>query len=597
MATTDTRTGFRLPWSSDRNQEATATEAVAQAPDEAVDDAAPAVQALVPSDGTHDPGEPTSDAVDPDPSNAIATTHAQEPAMIAFDPSPAPAPATPRKPSKLMVDLGAAIRATAEAARDQALSQVDADVAQVVEAIRNGSREGEDALRVRSDEDVAQIREWSRAEIARIKEETESRIAARKHGLDEELAAHAAAIEQRVGQVEGTAAAYRDSMHAYADSLGSEDDPSRLATLAESMPEPPELGAWADLTDLSLTYEPVGTGPDQTVATVEAVAETPDAVDETSEAGEGGEETPEAVAEPFETDEPAEIPFENIVAALGGDRGIPEAQTMTEAAQPVTDGSEPAADESAPVADAIASAAAPSWGDSPELTVSAMRRNGTGGDQADAPAADDPAVNEASDPIDRGALLAALEAAAEAVVAAESAAESADQAEAAADAAATAAEMLQVRVDADGEADPVAEMLQGRVAADGEADPAATAAMSARMDAGGFEESFVDRLAFLMPNHGEGDADGAPRTTQVIVSGLVSVASIASFKRHLGRLPGVQGVAVASGPAGEFVFNVTHRPDVSFRDAVPTMPGFAARVTNTADGVVHVTARDPESEG
>jgi hypothetical protein len=121
--------------------------------------------------------------------------------------------------------------------------------------------------------------------------------------------------------------------------------------------------------------------------------------------------------------------------------------------------------------------------------------------------------------------------------------------------------------------------------------------MSARMDAGGFEESFADRLAFLMPNHGEGDADGAPRTTQVIVSGLVSVASIASFKRHLGRLPGVQGVAVASGPAGEFVFNVTHRPDVSFRDAVPTMPGFAARVTNTADGVVNVTARDPESEG
>ena len=108
-------------------------------------------------------------------------------------------------------------------------------------------------------------------------------------------------------------------------------------------------------------------------------------------------------------------------------------------------------------------------------------------------------------------------------MAAESAAESANQAEAAADAAETAAELLQGRVDAD----------EG-------IDPEATAAMSARMDAGGFEESFADRLAFLMPSHGEGDADGAPRTTQVIVSGLVSVASIASFKRHLGRLPGVQ---------------------------------------------------------
>ena len=86
-------------------------------------------------------------------------------------------------------------------------------------------------------------------------------------------------------------------------------------------------------------------------------------------------------------------------------------------------------------------------------------------------------------------------------------------------------------------------------------------------------------------------------TTQVVVVGLVSVASIASFKRHLGRLPGVQAVAVASGPEGEFVFNVTHRADVSFRDAIPTMPGFAARVTGSGDGVVNVTARDPEAEG
>ena len=82
-----------------------------------------------------------------------------------------------------------------------------------------------------------------------------------------------------------------------------------------------------------------------------------------------------------------------------------------------------------------------------------------------------------------------------------------------------------------------------------------------------------------------------------MVTGLVSVASIASFKRHLGRLHGVTAVAVASGPDGEFVFNVTHRPDVSFRDGIPSMPGFAARVTATGDGVVNVTARDPEAEG
>ncbi|MCJ7711923.1 MAG: hypothetical protein MUQ32_13960, partial [Chloroflexi bacterium] len=126
----------------------------------------------------------------------------------------------------------------------------------------------------------------------------------------------------------------------------------------------------------------------------------------------------------------------------------------------------------------------------------------------------------------------------------------------------------------------------------------AEAALSARLDALDPEtQSFTDRLASLMPGHGDDAIDGDPRTTRVVVTGLVSVASIASFKRHLGRLAGVQGVAVSSGPEGEFLFNVSHQPDVSFRDAIPSMPGFAARVTSTTDGVVSVTARDPETEG
>jgi hypothetical protein len=175
--------------------------------------------------------------------------------------------------------------------------------------------------------------------------------------------------------------------------------------------------------------------------------------------------------------------------------------------------------------------------------------------------------------------MAALEAAAEAVVAAEAAAESADQAEAAADVAETAAEILKGRVDP-------------------EEDDDAQAALAARVGAGGFDtQSFTERLASLLPGHAEEMGDGEQRTTQVVVTGLVSVASIASFKRHLGRLVGVDAVAVASGPEGEFVFSVTHRADVAFRDAVPSMPGFAARVTGTGDGVVSVAARDPEAEG
>jgi hypothetical protein len=199
-------------------------------------------------------------------------------------------------------------------------------------------------------------------------------------------------------------------------------------------------------------------------------------------------------------------------------------------------------------------------------------------------------VDPSGEPVDRAAVMAALEAAAEAVTAAEWAAESATSAENSADVAETAVELLAGK----------GHDTNGWPNADFEG-AEAEAAMAARMDASDGEldgdgSSFVDRLATLMPR-GEtaGDANET-RSTQVIVVGLVSVASIASFKRHLGRVAGVQSVGVSSGPDGEFVFTVSHRADVSFRDVLPTLPGFAARVTNTGDGVVNVTARDPESE-
>lgn len=560
MATTDTRSGFRLPWSSDRSHDADSagngTEPVAEAAEQSTDAIAP------PATTDNDPLEPTVQQESVDASDTPSQPDVQEPEMIDMEPAPPPAPVTPKKPTKLMTELSAAIRATAETARDQALTQVDADVAAVVEQIRAGSKEGEDLLRVRSDEDVAQIKEWSRAEIARIKEETESRISARKLSLDGELAAHAAAIEQRVGEVEEAAAAFRADIASYTERLSGEDDPARLATMAESMPEAPALDALADLGDLKLDLAAV-TAPD---------ADEPEAVLETTgweteaEASDqpsaGADAAGDEVAETAATDDPVadEAAVDGFASSLSPWREADSAwgSGAAQAAEP------PAAVEPEELDDDgsgayTANDEVAGWdGDSP-LAGASMGATG--------------------DPADRGEIMAALEAAAEAVVAAESAAESADQAEAAADLAETAAGLI-----------------KGRPEPEETLDPEAAAAMSARVDAGGFEESYTGRLASLLPSHAEGLADGEPRTTQVIVSGLVSVASIASFKRHLGRLAGVQAVAVASGPDGEFVFNVTHRPDVSFRDALPTMPGFAARVTSTDDSSVHVTARDPESE-
>jgi len=107
-------------------------------------------------------------------------------------------------------------------------------------------------------------------------------------------------------------------------------------------------------------------------------------------------------------------------------------------------------------------------------------------------------------------------------------------------------------------------------------------------------EAIAARLAVLVPDAEAPAIDHA--STRVVVVGLVSVASIAGFKRHLTRSAGVHSVGVSSGPDGEFVFTVSHDPLVALRDVVPTLPGFGARITGDGDGELAVTARDPETE-
>jgi hypothetical protein len=548
MATADTRSGFRLPWSQDRPHEEPAPETAAE-PELSDGSEASADDVAWPDVDVHARlGMQTAQQRPADEAPATTAEGPEGNAMVESAaahamPSQAPA-APPRKPSKLVADLAAAMRQTAEAARDQQMTQLDTDARQVVEWIREKATSGVTELQQQCETDIAGIREWSKSEIARIKSETDTRITDRKASLESELEGHAAAIERRVGEVETTVASYETEMADFFERLLRENDPARLAAMAETMPEPPSLEAWADLDDLDIT--PI-------VATV-AVAPADIEPEPVVESVESVEAADPSAAEP-ETLETGEAEAPDQAPGTDGEAGGWDDNDAAWTSEAATDG-EPT-DAPADTGDDV-----PRWaaGEAPEGFPT-----GSG--------------DEAGDPVDRGAIMAALEAAAEAVVAAEAAADSAESAEAAAATAETAAELL-----------------SGRVDGHTEVDPEAAAALNARVDAGGFETTgFAERLQGLTA-HGEGDADGEPKTTQVVVTGLVSVASIASFKRHLGRLAGVTAVAVASGPEGEFLFNVTHRPDVSFRDAIPTMPGFAARVTNTGDGTVQVTARDPEAE-
>jgi hypothetical protein len=297
MASTDTRSGFRLPWSSDRSHDESAPEAAdaVAAEDAAPADPEPADPAWPQTDinaalgltrteqrPAEAPPTPPADTEDPTPMIDVAPT------------SPATAP---RKPSKLMVDLSTAIRATAEAAQAQTLEQVATDSQQVVEAIRASSTDGAAALKAQSDEDLAGIREWSKAEIARIREETDARITARNAALEDELAGHAAAVERRVDEVTAEVARFEAAMAAYRERLEREEDPARLATMAEEVPETPSFEAWADMGTLDIF--PVEAEAVAQAAEPEAVADTiePEAVAVTVEAETLEPETVEATAD------------------------------------------------------------------------------------------------------------------------------------------------------------------------------------------------------------------------------------------------------------------------------------------------------------
>ncbi len=127
----------------------------------------------------------------------------------------------------------------------------------------------------------------------------------------------------------------------------------------------------------------------------------------------------------------------------------------------------------------------------------------------------------------------------------------------------------------------------------------------AGMSAGEGEPGVVDtslsaRLAGLAgpTSHAAPQApaqDVAVATSQVVVTGLTSVSSIAAFKRQLGRLDGVRSVAVSSGPSGEFVFAVTHAEGAQLADGVASLGGFAPQISKVEPGLVEVAAREPEA--
>ena len=437
MATTEQRTGFRLPWTADP----TRTNDAAAFDDETVGSVAePEVETDPTMDSTDesmigddtvrdtfvtnlasragwdtpeaasDVGE-TTDAV-----AAIAAVEAINAVEATDRPFEAEAPSPPkqRTVNPLVAGLVRAMLDAAETARQDVIRGV-ADAAKArMDQIQVDSTESEAEARSVTDSDIAEIREWSKAQMARIRGETDVRITDRKRQLEAQTGELGALHQRRLDHVQHVVDAYESEMEAFFETLFAEDDPARLAGLAQQLPEPPDL-----------TYED---GLDDW---------TPDSI--------------LAIAE----------------AARSQIATTPEVGTSADAESP---------------AEAVSSP-------DPEAEVETQ---------------DDQAGTLAFAPLDVSASVT----------------------------------------------------------------PAATA-----------EPSLEASVTLLS------------------VVGLVSVASIAGFKRAVAKAPGVEAISVVSGPAGDFVFTVRHESDADLAAIVGGLEEFSAVVTNTEDGVLSVTASAPLTLG
>ncbi|HSO29975.1 MAG TPA: hypothetical protein VLS28_08720 [Candidatus Sulfomarinibacteraceae bacterium] len=191
------------------------------------------------ADTIHDPLEPANDASEPgavaagDPGKARPGTAASV--------TRTEAPARQRRDNPLVAGLVKAMRDAATATRQDAASRFAEEAKARVEAIHVHSADAAAALRKQADADILEIRDWSKAEIARVREATDSRIAARRQVLESDVEALSARVEHRIEEVRGAITAFEQQMDAFFERLLAEEDPARVAGLAQQLPEPPVL--------------------------------------------------------------------------------------------------------------------------------------------------------------------------------------------------------------------------------------------------------------------------------------------------------------------------------------------------------------------
>jgi len=143
--------------------------------------------------------------------------------------------------SLLLAEIARAMQAAAAKEHERIQAGVGEEEGAQIEKVHARAVAEAAALRKGADDDVRLVETWCDEEIRRIRAEADRRIAERRTELDQSVTQHGSLIEAEVLSVHGAVAGYRESLDTFFARLAEEGDPSAIAGLAGTMPDPPDL--------------------------------------------------------------------------------------------------------------------------------------------------------------------------------------------------------------------------------------------------------------------------------------------------------------------------------------------------------------------
>ena len=154
----------------------------------------------------------------------------------AAQPIPRPTPV-----SSLLAEIARAMQVAAEQERQRIDVGVGEDETAQIEKIHGRATAESDELKKQADSDVTLVNAWCKDQIQRIRADADHQIEERRARLEQSLTQHGSLIETEIVSVQHAVTVYRSSLGAFFGRLTQEPDPSEIARLAGTLPDPPDL--------------------------------------------------------------------------------------------------------------------------------------------------------------------------------------------------------------------------------------------------------------------------------------------------------------------------------------------------------------------